>query len=350
MALGQRERRLRGQAVSAPRRPTSFPGATLTHSILAPTLGTPALTSPNLSRNRHRLSIKRPTPSPDRRRILTKGPKIQSPSRNLATEQTSNQVPPAHFATVLSSSPPLVSVPVPKPSASSQSFRDEDLDYFINNFDNFPFDDSTFTLSDKNAEQEQASQNIASLQPLSPLSLARPAPIPPPRRVATQAPSPAQDVQSVARAPVQQIISRNPAPRRGLNNNFKQEFKLDPKPSQPKTNVQRGQRQPAVQIVKSWSNRNADGTFSWGYINSDGSFKNETKGADCVVRGVYGYIDKDTGETLSFPYATGNPCDPNSPDYFYDYDTGTLNVAGQPVKPANNLNQLKSQRRLVQVR
>lgn len=63
-----------------------------------------------------------------------------------------------------------------------------------------------------------------------------------------------------------------------------------------------------ARIVRSWSNTNSDGTFNYGYINSDGSYKNETRGNDCVVRGVYGYVDRDSGVTLSFPYTSGNPC------------------------------------------
>lgn len=87
----------------------------------------------------------------------------------------------------------------------------------------------------------------------------------------------------------------------------------------------RGRKEPEVKILRSWSHQNADGTFSWGYINDDGSFKNETRGLDCVVRGVYGYIDKVTGDHLSFPYESGNPCDPEAPDdYFYDYDTNPI--------------------------
>ncbi|XP_071513627.1 uncharacterized protein [Panulirus ornatus] len=86
----------------------------------------------------------------------------------------------------------------------------------------------------------------------------------------------------------------------------------------------RGRKEPEVKILKSWSHHNADGTFSWGYINADGSFKNETRGLDCVVRGVYGYVEKETGQQLSFPYESGNPCDPDAPDYYYDYDLNTM--------------------------
>ena len=41
-----------------------------------------------------------------------------------------------------------------------------------------------------------------------------------------------------------------------------------------------------------------------------GSFKEETLGADCVVRGKYGYVDPD-GVKREYEYQSGNPCDPN---------------------------------------
>ncbi|XP_063847316.1 WAS/WASL-interacting protein family member 3-like [Scylla paramamosain] len=39
----------------------------------------------------------------------------------------------------------------------------------------------------------------------------------------------------------------------------------------------RGRKEPEIRILKSWNNQNPDGTLSWGYIGSDGSFKNETR-------------------------------------------------------------------------
>lgn len=50
-----------------------------------------------------------------------------------------------------------------------------------------------------------------------------------------------------------------------------------------------------------------------GYEAADGSFKEETRGTDCVVRGKYGYVDPD-GNKREFTYVSGNPCDPNNPD------------------------------------
>lgn len=58
---------------------------------------------------------------------------------------------------------------------------------------------------------------------------------------------------------------------------------------------------------------NDDGSFTFGYEAADGSFKEETRGTDCVVRGKYGYVDPD-GNKREFTYVSGNPCDPNKPN------------------------------------
>jgi len=58
---------------------------------------------------------------------------------------------------------------------------------------------------------------------------------------------------------------------------------------------------------------NDDGSITWGYENEDGTFKEETIGADCVVRGKYGYVDPD-GQKREYEYQSGNPCDPNKKD------------------------------------
>lgn len=68
-----------------------------------------------------------------------------------------------------------------------------------------------------------------------------------------------------------------------------------------------------VQTIRNYSKVNDDGSFTFGYEAADGSFKEETRGTDCVVRGKYGYIDPD-GNKREFTYVSGNPCDPNNPD------------------------------------
>ncbi|XP_065090448.1 putative mediator of RNA polymerase II transcription subunit 8 [Ochlerotatus camptorhynchus] len=72
-------------------------------------------------------------------------------------------------------------------------------------------------------------------------------------------------------------------------------------------------RAPPVQTIRNYNKVNDDGSFTFGYEAADGSFKEETRGTDCVVRGKYGYIDPD-GNKREFTYVSGNPCDPNNPD------------------------------------
>ncbi|XP_046673693.1 uncharacterized protein LOC124362870 [Homalodisca vitripennis] len=70
-------------------------------------------------------------------------------------------------------------------------------------------------------------------------------------------------------------------------------------------------KQPPVQTIRNYNKLNDDGSFTFGYEAADGSFKEETRGTDCVVRGKYGYIDPD-GNKREFTYVSGNPCDPNA--------------------------------------
>ncbi|CAG9129042.1 unnamed protein product [Plutella xylostella] len=76
---------------------------------------------------------------------------------------------------------------------------------------------------------------------------------------------------------------------------------------------QEAPKQPPVQTIRNYNKVNDDGSFTFGYEAADGSFKEETRGTDCVVRGKYGYVDPD-GNKREFTYVSGNPCDPNKPD------------------------------------
>ena len=40
-----------------------------------------------------------------------------------------------------------------------------------------------------------------------------------------------------------------------------------------------------VKVLDRYSHRNEDGSFTWGYQSSDGSFKEETIGVDCITKG-----------------------------------------------------------------
>jgi hypothetical protein len=76
-------------------------------------------------------------------------------------------------------------------------------------------------------------------------------------------------------------------------------------------------KEPPVQTIRNYSKVNDDGSFTFGYEAADGSFKEETRGTDCVVRGKYGYVDPD-GNKREFTYVSGNPCDPNNPEHEED--------------------------------
>ena len=81
----------------------------------------------------------------------------------------------------------------------------------------------------------------------------------------------------------------------------------------PRTKQQPESKAPPVQTIRNYNKVNDDGSFTFGYEAADGSFKEETRGTDCVVRGKYGYVDPD-GNKREFTYVSGNPCDPNNPD------------------------------------
>ncbi|XP_066256643.1 uncharacterized protein [Euwallacea similis] len=85
-----------------------------------------------------------------------------------------------------------------------------------------------------------------------------------------------------------------------------------PKTQQFAQRVKEAPREPPVQTIRNYNKVNDDGSFTFGYEAADGSFKEETRGTDCVVRGKYGYVDPD-GNKREFTYVSGNPCDPNAP-------------------------------------
>ena len=68
------------------------------------------------------------------------------------------------------------------------------------------------------------------------------------------------------------------------------------------------QREDPVQTLERYSHKNDDGSFTFGYVGADGSFREETRGADCITRGKYGYIDPD-GVKREYTYTSGLPCD-----------------------------------------
>ncbi|XP_017781561.1 PREDICTED: putative mediator of RNA polymerase II transcription subunit 12 [Nicrophorus vespilloides] len=99
-------------------------------------------------------------------------------------------------------------------------------------------------------------------------------------------------------------------------------------------------KQAPVQTIRNYNKVNDDGSFTFGYEAADGSFKEETRGTDCVVRGKYGYVDPD-GNKREFTYVSGNPCDPNAPKEEEDRpesdrqeaDSGPANYPTRPIRP-----------------
>lgn len=89
-----------------------------------------------------------------------------------------------------------------------------------------------------------------------------------------------------------------------------------------------------VQTIRNYSKVNDDGSFTFGYEAADGSFKEETRGTDCVVRGKYGYIDPD-GNKREFTYVSGNPCDPNNPEH-NDEDAEREEESNEPENVPDN--------------
>lgn len=95
-----------------------------------------------------------------------------------------------------------------------------------------------------------------------------------------------------------------------------------------------GSKPPPVQTIRNYNKVNDDGSFTFGYEAADGSFKEETRGTDCVVRGKYGYVDPD-GNKREFTYVSGNPCDPNAPKDEDDDELAKKHEAEEHSGPAN---------------
>lgn len=124
----------------------------------------------------------------------------------------------------------------------------------------------------------------------------------------------------------------------------------------PKTRTQEQTKAPPVQTIRNYNKVNDDGSFTFGYEAADGSFKEETRGTDCVVRGKYGYVDPD-GNKREFTYVSGNPCDPNHPDETQDDrsvedpnepENVPQNYPQRPVRPVANRPQQQYSRPAIQ--
>ena len=52
---------------------------------------------------------------------------------------------------------------------------------------------------------------------------------------------------------------------------------------------------------------------------ADGSFREETRGTDCITRGKYGYIDPE-GVKREYSYTSGLPCEEGEEDDLQNID------------------------------
>ena len=69
-----------------------------------------------------------------------------------------------------------------------------------------------------------------------------------------------------------------------------------------------GEEEEPTATLERYNHNNADGSFTFGYVGADGSFREETRGVDCITRGKYGYIDPD-GVKREYTYTSGLPCE-----------------------------------------
>merc|ERR1719350_2307771 len=69
-----------------------------------------------------------------------------------------------------------------------------------------------------------------------------------------------------------------------------------------------GPREEPVATLERYSHKNEDGSFTFGYVAADGSFREETRGTDCITRGKYGYIDPE-GVKREYSYTSGLACE-----------------------------------------
>eukprot|EP00096_Caligus_rogercresseyi_P010429 TRINITY_DN37_c0_g1_i3.p1 TRINITY_DN37_c0_g1~~TRINITY_DN37_c0_g1_i3.p1 ORF type:complete len:740 (+),score=187.74 TRINITY_DN37_c0_g1_i3:92-2311(+) len=91
-------------------------------------------------------------------------------------------------------------------------------------------------------------------------------------------------------------------------------------------------RKPSIKTTERYSHENEDGSFTFGYVSEDGSFREETRGVDCITRGKYGYIDPE-GKKREFTYVSGLPCD-TPEEGLATEDEDSLQRIQDPVNPA----------------
>jgi len=104
-----------------------------------------------------------------------------------------------------------------------------------------------------------------------------------------------------------------------------------------------GPREDPIATLERYSHKNDDGSFTFGYVAADGSFREETRGVDCITRGKYGYIDPE-GVKREYTYTSGLPCtgdEEESEDNLQSLD-GDISI-DDPVDPKERFRQTVSE-------
>jgi len=102
-----------------------------------------------------------------------------------------------------------------------------------------------------------------------------------------------------------------------------------------------GPKEEPVATLERYSHKNDDGSFTFGYVGADGSFREETRGADCITRGKYGYIDPD-GVKREYTYTSGLPCEVGDESNALEQLDGDINVE-DPVDPRERFRQTQNE-------
>ncbi|XP_074029009.1 uncharacterized protein isoform X2 [Leptinotarsa decemlineata] len=138
-------------------------------------------------------------------------------------------------------------------------------------------------------------------RPLPPITQSRPKPIRPVVRQELD-----EDDDDFSNIPTRQQSRPKVRPQQ-------QQFRPAPQRPAPRPQFEEDdgtrKKKPVSQILRKYRTDNPDGTITWGFENDDGTFKEETLGIDCIIKGKYGYIDPE-GTRREYEYEAGNKCDP----------------------------------------
>lgn len=133
------------------------------------------------------------------------------------------------------------------------------------------------------------------------------------QRTTTPAPRPqALEIEEVpTRRPLQASeVADTPVRTRTRNRGNVNGVRRRPRPQGGEAGDERrgGPREEPVATLERYSHKNEDGSFTFGYVAADGSFREETRGTDCITRGKYGYIDPE-GVKREYSYTSGLACE-----------------------------------------